>query len=134
MIRSSALAPWHFEPLPGSPRLARQCLRCTSAERLSTPASATTITLPPSPPSPPSGPPRGTYFSRRKLTQPSPPLPASTSTVTLSTNMGERVRVERSRGQDEDKSGNKKGMPLGASLCGSWSKCRSAFSCPTGSR
>src|SRR5690606_10378712 len=35
--------------------------------------------LPPAPPSPPSGPPRGTYFSRRKLTAPSPPLPAWTS-------------------------------------------------------
>ncbi len=32
--------------------------------------------LAPSPPSPPSGPPRGTYFSRRRLAQPSPPLPA----------------------------------------------------------
>ncbi len=45
------------------------------------------ITLPPSPPSPPSGPPRGTNFSRRKLTQPSPPLPASTRISTSSTNM-----------------------------------------------
>src|ERR1700722_17324982 len=31
---------------------------------------------PPSPPSPPEGPPRGTYFSRRNATQPSPPSPA----------------------------------------------------------
>ena len=73
---------------PARPASARQCLRCASADRLSTPGSATTITLPPSPPSPPSGPPRGMYFSRRKLTQPSPPRPASTSMVTRSTNMG----------------------------------------------
>src|SRR5580700_1648886 len=31
---------------------------------------------PPLPPSPPEGPPRGTYFSLRKATQPSPPSPA----------------------------------------------------------
>src|SRR6266850_301092 len=37
------------------------------------------ITSPPRPPSPPSGPPRGTYFSRRKLTVPLPPFPAWTS-------------------------------------------------------
>ena len=30
------------------------------------------------PPSPPSGPPFGTYFSRRKLSAPSPPRPATT--------------------------------------------------------
>src|SRR3989337_2782686 len=40
--------------------------------------SATTHTLPPRPPSPPLGPPRGTYFSRRKAALPSPPLPACT--------------------------------------------------------
>jgi len=33
------------------------------------------MTSPPWPPSPPSGPPRGTNFSRRKLTQPRPPSP-----------------------------------------------------------
>src|SRR5262245_54387966 len=42
--------------------------------------------LPPRPPSPPSGPPRGTYFSRRKLTAPSPPLPAWTEMRASSTN------------------------------------------------
>src|SRR5699024_5890892 len=42
--------------------------------------------LPPSPPSPPSGPPRGTYFSRRKLRQPLPPSPASTLILASSTN------------------------------------------------
>src|SRR5690554_4970840 len=42
--------------------------------------------LPPWPPSPPSGPPLGTYFSRRKLRQPLPPLPASTMIEASSTN------------------------------------------------
>mmetsp|Transcript_27087 Transcript_27087/g.45992 ORF Transcript_27087/g.45992 Transcript_27087/m.45992 type:complete len:238 (+) Transcript_27087:1460-2173(+) len=40
---------------------------------------------PPRPPSPPSGPPLGTNFSFRKLTFPSPPLPAFSSIVTSST-------------------------------------------------
>ena len=62
----------------GCPRSARQCCRWASGARLSTPASATRMMLPPSPPSPPSGPPRGTNFSRRKLRQPLPPLPAAT--------------------------------------------------------
>ena len=41
-------------------------------------ALARTTTSPPFPPSPPFGPPRGTYFSLRKLTQPRPPSPAFT--------------------------------------------------------
>src|SRR5207247_9046574 len=41
--------------------------------------SALSMPLPPRPPSPPSGPPRGTYFSRRNETAPSPPSPAITS-------------------------------------------------------
>src|SRR5713226_1933891 len=49
--------------------------------------SASRITLPPSPPSPPSGPPRGTYFSRRKLMHPAPPSPPLTKTSISSTNM-----------------------------------------------
>jgi len=40
----------------------------------------------PLPPSPPSGPPRGTFFSRRKLTAPSPPLPEWISMHASSTN------------------------------------------------
>src|SRR4026209_2378021 len=44
-------------------------------------------TLPPSPPSPPSGPPRGMNFSRRKLRQPRPPLPAGAWVSTSSTNI-----------------------------------------------
>src|SRR3970040_2887911 len=43
--------------------------------------------LPPSPPSPPLGPPRGTNFSRRKLTQPAPPSPALTKISISSTNI-----------------------------------------------
>src|SRR5262245_5605472 len=49
--------------------------------------SASRMTLPPSPPSPPSGPPRGMYFSRRKLTHPAPPSPPLTKTSTSSTNI-----------------------------------------------
>src|SRR5882672_5395235 len=45
--------------------------------------SASRKTLPPSPPSPPSGPPRGTNFSRRKLTQPAPPVAALDEDVDL---------------------------------------------------
>src|SRR4029450_11376831 len=43
--------------------------------------------VPPFPPSPPSGPPEGTNFSRRKLTQPAPPSPPLTNTSISSTNM-----------------------------------------------
>src|SRR5262245_50798108 len=50
--------------------------------------SASRMTLPPSPPSPPSGPPRGTNFSRRKLTHPAPPSPPLTKTSISSTNTG----------------------------------------------
>ena len=45
--------------------------------------SASRMTLPPSPPSPPSGPPRGTNFSRRKLTQPRAPVAALDEDVDL---------------------------------------------------
>src|ERR1700678_4457171 len=49
------------------------------------PSTAFKYTLPPRPPSPPSGPPKGTKFSRRKLTQPRPPLPACTLSLASST-------------------------------------------------
>src|SRR6516162_3562743 len=87
MTSSRALRPWQLSGLPRPPLSARQCLRLTSPARLSAPATARTITSPPSPPSPPSGPPRGTYFSRRKLQHPLPPLPPWTNKVTRSTNM-----------------------------------------------
>src|ERR1700740_1697341 len=54
--------------------------------RVFIPSTAFKYTLPPRPPSPPSGPPKGTNFSRRKLTQPRPPLPACTFRVASSTN------------------------------------------------
>src|ERR1035438_1402885 len=44
-------------------------------------------TSPPRPPSPPLGPPRGTYFSRRKARQPLPPSPAFTRILTSSINI-----------------------------------------------
>src|SRR6266496_5733889 len=49
---------------------------------------------PPPPPSPPSGPPRGTFFSRLKLTTPSPPLPAWISMRASSMNFMESEAVE----------------------------------------
>src|SRR5262249_18230903 len=52
-------------------------------------------TLPPLPPSPPSGPPRGTYFSRRKLTQPAPPRPLITWIRAKSTSIALTLRPER---------------------------------------
>src|SRR5262245_30620754 len=73
--------------MPPWPLSAFQCLRLTISARLSVPATARRITSPPLPPSPPSGPPRGTYFSRRKLQQPRPPSPPLTKMVTRSTNM-----------------------------------------------
>src|ERR1700733_2836512 len=54
--------------------------------RVFMPSTARRYTLPPCPPSPPSGPPKGTNFSRRKLTQPRPPLPACTLSLASSTN------------------------------------------------
>src|SRR5712672_2275978 len=54
--------------------------------RVFIPSTAFKYTPPPSPPSPPSGPPKGTNFSRRKLTQPRPPLPACTLSLASSTN------------------------------------------------
>src|SRR6201993_4614186 len=55
--------------------------------------------LPPSPPSPPSGPPRGTNFSRRKLTQPAPPSPPLTKTSISSTNIENSGEHQRPRGR-----------------------------------
>src|SRR6266705_4997191 len=49
---------------------------------------------PPPPPSPPSGPPRGTFFSRLKLTMPAPPLPAWISMRASSMNFTESEAVE----------------------------------------
>src|SRR5579863_9458101 len=59
------------------------------------PSTARKYTLPPSPPSPPSGPPKGTNFSRRKLTEPRPPLPACTLSLASSTNFIADIGVQR---------------------------------------
>src|ERR1700733_7958896 len=48
--------------------------------------------LPPLPPSPPEGPPRGTYFSLRKATQPFPPSPPFIEILASSANMGHLTR------------------------------------------
>lgn len=55
--------------------------------RLSSLLTPRAYTLPPSPPLPPSGPPLGMNFSRRKLRQPLPPLPAFTVMTASSTNL-----------------------------------------------
>src|SRR5690348_6688721 len=59
--------------------------------------------LPPSPPSPPSGPPRGTNFSRRKLTQPRPPFPAST--LISASSMNFMTRHSRARNEKAPRCG-----------------------------
>src|SRR5271169_1824872 len=46
---------------------------------------------PPLPPSPPEGPPRGTYFSLRKATQPLPPSPALMEILASSANTGHLI-------------------------------------------
>src|SRR5262249_31796960 len=56
--------------------------------------SASSATSPPSPPSPPSGPPRGTNFSRRKLTHPAPPSPPLTKMSISSTNIADQRRSD----------------------------------------
>src|SRR4029450_7981255 len=66
---SARISGWHFGPRSGA-----------------RPGSATNTTSPPLPPSPPAGPPRGTYFSRRQATAPSPPAPALTLTTASSMN------------------------------------------------
>src|SRR5262245_47931079 len=65
--------------------------------------SAARTTSPPSPPSPPSGPPYGTCFSRRKLTQPAPPSPPLTKISISSTNIaGPGTPASASGGGGED--------------------------------
>src|ERR1700722_1918374 len=72
--------------------------------RVFIPSTAFKYTLPPRPPSPPSGPPKGTNFSRRKLTQPRPPLPAWTLSLASSTNFM-RWTLKRPRGRRNKKGG-----------------------------
>ena len=73
-------APVWLEPRPCSARPALTWWRLYRWASVAQCGLALTITLPPLPPSPPLGPPRGTYFSRRKLMQPHPPSPAFTKT------------------------------------------------------
>src|ERR1017187_7632315 len=60
-------------------------------------SSATRTTSPPRPPSPPLGPPRGTYFSRRKARQPLPPSPAFTRIRASSMNIEKAAGSLRNR-------------------------------------
>src|SRR5580692_5029771 len=62
------------------------------------PSPARNHTLPPRPPSPPSGPPKGMDFSRRKLTEPRPPLPACTLSVASSTNFMSHAPTKKNPG------------------------------------
>ena len=88
--------------------------------RLFTPSRASKMMLAPLPPSPPSGPPRGTYFSRRRLEQPSPPLPACNSIWTRSTNIL-KARCWRERTEAEPDAKNKRPTRIRASRQGeSW--------------
>ena len=68
------------------------------------------------PPSPPSGPPRGTYFSRRRLEQPSPPLPACNSIWTRSTNILPGMQVGGKRKPNRMQQERRTPSPSGAAL------------------
>src|SRR5207302_1410803 len=89
---------------PGRPRSARRGARLVEVAKRALPRPPRAP--PPSPPSPPSGPPRGTYFSRRKLTQPAPPSPPLTKISVSSTNipthagLGAARRRSRALGSD----------------------------------
>src|SRR6202023_2037079 len=73
--------------------------------RVFMPSTAFKYTLPPRPPSPPSGPPKGTNFSRRKLTQPRPPLPAWTFSLASSTNFMTGTQSSATRRTNEKGAG-----------------------------
>src|SRR5512139_1680952 len=82
--RSGAFFPCMFFPMPCWPRFALKRLRYRKSRRVERCGLTSRMTLPPFPPFPPSGPPRGTNFSRRKLTQPRPPSPERTVIVASS--------------------------------------------------
>src|SRR5476651_2550505 len=64
---------------------------------------------PPLPPLPPLGPPKGMHFSRRKLMQPAPPLPAAISITASSTNFMGGTSLRRRRLQNNKR--ESPGMP-----------------------
>ena len=85
-ITSLPPAPAIFLPPPCAPRPALKWLRFLKWTRVLSCESTSRITSPPLPPCPPAGPPRGTNFSRRKATAPSPPWPAFTKILASSKN------------------------------------------------
>src|SRR5204863_1019533 len=86
---SSPRAPFEPRPPPAPPRPARSFWFDRKPERSRRRRPAASTTSPPPPPSPPSGPPRGTYFSRRKWIEPSPPRPATAVSRARSWNIGQ---------------------------------------------
>src|SRR5690606_39200671 len=84
--QSSPLRPLLLRPAPEAPLPALNLRVKRKSASVFRPTSAMSNTSPPRPPSPPSGPPIGRNFSRRKLRQPWPPLPACTEMTASSTN------------------------------------------------
>ena len=87
MIKSFPSLPFLLLFFPFPPSSAMNFTFDVMSSSVSTFSFTCRMTLPPLPPFPPLGPPRGTYFSQRKLTPPSPPLPPFTKIVTSSINI-----------------------------------------------
>src|SRR6185437_540355 len=100
IVVSSPPRPYMSLPMPFWPRCALNCRWWRKSISVFKLSSATSHTLPPTPPSPPLGPPNGMNFSRRKLAQPSPPLPACTLMMASSTNF-----MRRESGMENRESG-----------------------------
>ena len=86
IIRSSPFLPCLFLLPPALPFSAVNMLLFLKSARVFRLSVPLMIIEPPLPPSPPSGPPKGIYFSRLKLRQPEPPLPALTVMTVSSIN------------------------------------------------
>ncbi len=84
---SSPRAPVWFFPLPWAPRPALKWALFWKWTSVFSCRFTSKMTSPPWPPLPPAGPPRGTYFSRRKATAPFPPSPAFTWILASSKNI-----------------------------------------------
>src|SRR3984957_1075292 len=84
---SSPSRPVRLEPSPWRPRSALYSGLKRKWTSVLWRSLDSMMTSPPLPPSPPEGPPRGTYFSRRKAMQPLPPSPALTRIFVSSMNM-----------------------------------------------